>query len=644
MNLADGFDRIAAAAARGLKPDPELRVDEWSEEHMVLPPDVAEPGKYRIDRTPPARRILQVLSPGDPHPRIVLMGASQMMKTQIALNWMLASAHMAPSKTLALEPTDKLVARLSARIQRAITDVPVLQTVFAPLRSRRGSNTKTTKEHIGGSLHIASAGAAANLAEMSARYVFIDEVDELKPSVDQQGDPVLQAEARTTTFESNRKMFYASSPRRKNGKIQQLFERGTQERWQVPCPNCHHPHELVIEHFRYERDELNRMGRAWFECPACGFEIDEVHKARMIAAGGWVQHSGGDGETLSFHVSAFYAQTGSISWRTLARTHAYARQRLDAGDPDEMQVFYNTRLALPFEHTLERTTVQELQERQAADALPARIVPREALVLTMAVDTQDNRLEAQVEAWGPGLEHWTIDHQVLMGDPAGSPDAAGSVWQRLDELRATRFMHEDGFELGISAYAIDSQGHHTQDVYNYGERRQQQHCRIIRGSNRPDRPIVSALPTKASITWGGERDQRSAELWTIGTDVAKDWLWNRLGLVEGPGAMHFNAALPTSWFEQLLAERPLINRQTGRRVWTTIGRKTRNEAWDAMVYNLALAFQLGLHKLQHLDWDAIRSNRMRMVLSSGSSPRGIGAVSQQPPAAPQGRRQLSRGI
>jgi phage terminase large subunit GpA-like protein len=39
-------------------------------------------------------------------------------------------------------------------------------------------------------MYIATAGAAANLAEIPARYVIIDEVDRLEVNVDGEGDPV----------------------------------------------------------------------------------------------------------------------------------------------------------------------------------------------------------------------------------------------------------------------------------------------------------------------------------------------------------------------------------------------------------------------------------------------------------------------
>jgi phage terminase large subunit GpA-like protein len=655
MNLSDGYRLVMEAAARGLMPDPELEIDKWAEEFMVLPRDAAEPGPYRLARTPPARRILQVLSPRHPAKRIVIRGASQMMKTQIAINFLCASAHRAPANMLVLEPTDSLAKRLSARISKTIRDVPVLQTVFAPPRSRDNRNTVFAKDFSGGTMYIATAGSAANLAEIPARYVVIDEVERLETSVDGEGDPVDLAEARATTFQSNCKYLEVSSPGVLGGKIDVLYDQGTREVYLVPCPHCKHEHEFAIEHLRYRRDDdTGHMTHAWFVCPECGAEIEERQKAAMIAAGRWHARSVGDGETLSFHVSAFYAQAGSITWLQLARQYARAKERLERGDPDAMQVFYNTRLALSWENTLERTTAQELQVRQQIDAIPPRVIPDPALVVTLTVDTQTNRLELQAEAWGPDLEHWVIDHKVLMGSPTESPESPDSVWARLDEYRKQPFLHESGALIQVSAYGIDSGGANTQDVYNYGAARAQVACVILHGSSKPNRPIISSTPSKVDIDWHGKRQEGGALLWSIGTDVAKDHLHNRWKLHHGAGAMHFDAALPLEWFEQLLAERPVLKRKPGgklQRVWEKVSPGARNEALDLAAYNLALAHHLGLHKWSALDW---RRLRQRLVPKAQMVAEAVTVAAVEPAPAPtaaiaptplqSGRRVLSRGI
>lgn len=648
MNMADGISVVLAAARRGARPEPELQIDVWSERYMVVPKESARPGRYRIGHTPMARRVLQVLSPRHPARRVVVKGASQMLKTQVALNFLAASAHQAPANMLVLEPTDSLAKRLSARISKMIRDVPELGEIFAKPRSRDSRNTVFAKDFEGGTMYIATAGSAANLAEIPARYIYVDEIDRLDRDVDGEGDPVLLAENRATTFDATAKFLHTSSPALAGAsKIDELYDRGTQEVYLVPCPHCGHHHELVVENFRYERDaETGFMHRAWFVCPECGAEIDERHKARMLLdaeLGGtahWHATAAGDGETVSFHVSAFYAPAGSITWLKLAREHARSKDLLERGAPEQMQVFYNTRLALSWANTLEQTSAQELMAR--AD-LPPRVVPDWALVVTISVDTQHNRLEAQAEAWGPGLEHAVIDHQVFMGSPAVPPESPGSCWAALDEYRRTPWPHASGVLIYASVYGQDTGGLNTQDVYNYAAARMHQGCLAMHGSSRPNRPIISTVPTKADIDWRGKRVDGGVVLWTIGTDVAKDHLFNRFKLTSGAGAMHFNNALPREWFDGLLAERPVLKRKPGggyRRVWSKFSESDPNEPLDLAVYNLALAHHLGLHKWSLQDWARLRDRLVPKQVTPDLFHAPAAAAAGAPP--PQTETDLDR--
>lgn len=613
MNVADGWEVVMDAALRGAKPDPELHLDLWSEEHMVVPKSGAKPGKYRIDHTPMARRILQVLSPGHPCKRVVVKGASQLLKTQIAINAIGGWIHLAPSNILALEPTDKLAKRLSARISQAIKDVDVLRERVAAPRSRDSRNTIDAKDFDGGALYITTAGAAANLAEIPARYIIFDEVDRMLSSVDGEGDPIALGEARATTFNRNAKFYAVSSPTiTGESKIDSLYEQGTQEVYEVPCPHCGHLHELVLEHFRYARDPVtNFMSRAWFVCPECGGEIEEHHKAQILpdeAMGGrarWRAGSGGDGETVSFHVSAFYAPIGSVTWVSLAREHARAEEREKRGDVEAKRVFRNTRLALSFKVVGETTTAEQLKAR--AEAFPLRRVPRGGLVLTAGVDTQDNRLEVMVWAFGRGEEMWTIDYRVINGDP-GQP----AVWHQLDTYLTTRFPHEGGQSLGIDAVGIDVQGHHTHRVYQYAMYRESRRVHAVRGDPKPGKPIVAGRASPQAVNVEGRTIPNGVKLWHVGTDTAKDLFFGRLKLPAqpgGPGRVHLSRELPTAFFEHLSSEQRIPVR-TARGMeyrWVKLNAASRNEALDCTVYALFGAARMGLDQYTDAEWQRLDS-------------------------------------
>lgn len=605
-------------------------MDEWADEYQRIPTDVgaAEPGKYRTDRTPYAREVMRCLSPSHPCRRVVVMGASQMLKTQVFLNWMGALIHMAPGNILALEPSLNLAKRLSGRISKTIDAVPVLQGKVAAPRSRDSKNTIDTKEYAGGSLYITTAGSAANLAEIAARYLYGDEIDRWERNLNGEGDPIKMFENRATTFGHNGKIYYSSSPTIDGASlIKELHDKGDQRRYFVPCPHCGEMQVLEITQLRWSVDGQSVI----CACSACGGLFAEHHKTRMLESGEWRATAKGDGQTISFHIDAMYMPLGWLSWTELLTQHEEAMVALKAGNPEPMQVFYNTRLAKVWDNTQERTKAKELQDRAEDYAL--RSIPSGVLVLTAAVDTQDNRLELKVMGWGIGLESWVIDHRVLMGDPAEQ-----ATWDALDEQLLAEFTHPSGRTMTIKATAIDSGGHHAQEVYQFCRLRRWRNVLAIKGASKPGKPVLAQRASKVDINWRGQTEKNGCELWMIGTDTAKDWLTNRYRLLDGPGAIHFSRDLPEDYFEQLTVERKIVRFVKGYKKTEWVKPKAaRNEAFDLAVYNLSMAHYLGLAKFQPADWEKLQLQYAQSGLFDSPPPgQPAPASPARPDPAPAG--------
>ncbi|MGU2289659.1 phage terminase large subunit family protein [Pseudomonas aeruginosa] len=614
--FADGAATYRQGFARGLKPDPDLWVDEWADQFQRIPPDTgaAEPGDYRTARTPYAREPMRCLSPAHPCRRVVNMGASQLMKTQIALNWIGASIHLAPANILALMPSEKLAKRVSGRIDKTIRAVNVLAERVAKPRSRDARNTLDTKEFEGGSLFCTTAGSASNLAELAARYVYGDEVDRWVQDVNDEGDAVELAEARGSTFGRRAKFYFSSSPTIKDvSRIAELFAQSDQRHYYVACPHCGTRQVLEWKNLKWTGD-YSHVG---YQCitPDCAL-IEEHHKPSMLAGGEWRAHAKGDGETVGFTINALYAPLGWVDWVTLARQYEKAREAQERGDDGPMQVFYNTRLALVWDASQGMTPWKELKER--AENYRLGTVPFGGLILTAGVDVQDDRLELLVVAYGAGMERWVIDYLVLHGDPAQD-----AVWQLLDEKLQVRYPHACGVLLPIRATAIDSGGHHTQEVYEFTRWRRWRNVLAVKGSSRRGRPVLAQRPSKVDLNWRGTTEKEGAELWFVGTDTAKDWVYNRYKLAEGPGAVHFSSDLPDEFYEQAVVERRSVRYVKGFRVIDWVKpRGARNEVTDLMNYSLAAAHFLGLHRNTEHAWGEIQT-----VLSQ----RGL--FDEQPAAA-----------
>ncbi|VVP05466.1 hypothetical protein PS903_03002 [Pseudomonas fluorescens] len=603
--IPDGAEVYREAFFRGLHPDPDVWIDEWADEYMRIPRDTgaAEPGQYRTSRTPYAREPMRCLSPAHPCKRVVTMVASQLMKTQIALNWIGGLIHMAPSNILTLLPSLGLAKRVSSRIGKTIKATPVLRERVASSRSRDSRNTMDTKEFEGGSLYVTTAGSAANLAELSARYVYGDEIDRWEVDIGEEGDPIELAETRGSTFGRNAKFYFSSSPTIKGAsRINDLFEGSDQRHYYVPCPTCGHMQTLEWERLHYSKD----YSVVHYQCagPDCDVLIDEYHKGEMLAKGEWRAHAEGDGETVGFHLNALYSPLGWMDWKSLAKQFEKAKKAQAKGDLEPMQVFYNTRLAKVWDSAQEQTKADVLRQRARLESYGLGSMPAGVLMLTGSVDVQANRLEFMVMGWGVGMERWIVDFQVVPGDPADE-----RTWAALDELLKAKYRHPCGVGLGILATAVDSGGHHTDEVYQFCRVRRWRNVFAIKGASKPGRPVIAQRPSMVDVTWKGQTERNGAELWFVGTDTAKDWIYNRYPFESGPGALHFANDLPDDFFDQCVAERKVARYVRGhKRIEWVKGKAERNEALDLMVYCLAMAHYLGLNRYKEHDWERVRQS------------------------------------
>ncbi|WP_226494737.1 phage terminase large subunit family protein [Hydrogenophaga taeniospiralis] len=636
--MHDGYYLMLDAFARGIEPDSNLPVDVWADRHMIVPKETgaSEPGPYKTSRTPHARMVMQALSADHPCKRIVVMGASQMLKTQVALNFLGETVHQRPKNFLWVVPTGKLHKRAAARIDKMVAAVPVLRERFARPASRVSTNNNDIKAYPGGALYIATAGAAANLSELSVTYVVYDEVDRSKDNVGGEGSPDELVETRQTSHQRDKKTYYPSSPTIEGeSPIQTLHDRGTQRVALAECIHCGEAQSLEF----FDDNGAPRLIRsddgkqAFYPCTVCGGLHSEGDKTRMFARGLWSEGVPGDGETESFQISGMFLPYGWLPWVALLNQYEKAKAQLEEGSEESMIVFYNTRLAKCWARSKETTRYEGLMARAETYRLGG--VPAGGVMLTAAIDVQAYRLEFQVMAWGDGMECWVIDYQVIHGDPASQ-----QTWDKADELLKARYRHASGALMNISAAFVDSGGHHTQEVYTFTQARRHRNIYAVKGdANKKNRPIVGNKPSNVGVDKRGKVERNGVKLWIIGTDTAKDYLQTRWGRAQGPGAMHFSQSLPESWFKGLTAEYRTSGFKRGRKVsWWEQKKGEPNEPLDLSVYNLAAAFMLGLHRKSEHAWQLLRDRLVPAVgdLFDQEQHRPIDVDTESPAAAEPG--------
>jgi phage terminase large subunit GpA-like protein len=129
MESHGGSDAIERAWCDGLKPDPLLTVSEWADRYRVLSQRASsEPGRWRTERTPYLKEIMDCLPPSSPFQRVVLMKGAQVGGSEYGNNFLANVIHQAPGPMMAVAPTVELAKRNSKqRIDPLIEESEVLR-------------------------------------------------------------------------------------------------------------------------------------------------------------------------------------------------------------------------------------------------------------------------------------------------------------------------------------------------------------------------------------------------------------------------------------------------------------------------------------------------------------------------------------
>ncbi len=135
MVLANAERDLVPSFRAGLRPDPILTVSEWADEHRMLSQRAsAEPGKWRTDRTPFLREIMDCLSTTSPIQRVVFMAGAQVGKTECGNNWLGYIIDATPGPSLCVMPTVDIAKRFSKqRLRRQLWRWPPLHAHQEPV-------------------------------------------------------------------------------------------------------------------------------------------------------------------------------------------------------------------------------------------------------------------------------------------------------------------------------------------------------------------------------------------------------------------------------------------------------------------------------------------------------------------------------
>lgn len=604
------FKRIAKLA---LQPLPNLSVSDWADNYRMLSAEAsAEPGRWRTDRAPYQREIMNAFTQYKIW-KIAVMSASQIGKSDIMNNVIGRYSHLAPAPIMMIQPTIEMAQDYSkSRIAPMIRDTKVLREIYRDVKTRETGNTILSKIFPGGRLIMGGANSPAGLASRPIKILLADEVDRFPDSAGTEGDPVDLAAKRMTTFWDKRLGLFSTPTIAGESRIEEEYLQGTQEEWQHECPNCGEYHllthrQMVTDHQTVVDKKGNKHATVHsvkWRCPDCGYSFTEEQMRRAPQ-----KFVAQNASALAKGVRSFFVNCWTSPWLTWT---GVMQEWLEAeGDPEREKVVVNTRFGEPYERKgAFESTDKFLQRREPYGAE----LPDGVLILTAAVDVQDNRLEYEICGWGKGEECWGIKKGIILGVPENQ-----EVWATLDEQLDREYRFKNGTGLIVPRTFIDSGGHYTKEVYAYSLRRLARQCFAVKGSSTAGVPIIHKY-AKVTTVRG-----RTIPLVLIGTDSGKQYVMDRLSIsVPGPKYFHFpldkqenesvseilwNRGYDDIYFRGLIAEQKVARKKNGRVVWQweNIAKDKRNEPLDLRVYNLAC-----LHSM-NVDWE-----QLEQLVNSGN--------------------------
>jgi len=607
-------------------PEP-MSLDKWAREHFYLS---AESSYVEQQWTPWwfQRSIMCCISNDDIR-EVIWRKSARVGYTKIILAAMGYFAQHKRRNQVLWQPTDDDRDEfVKTELDPMLRDVAVMESVFPAYLKRDKDNTLQAKKFLGSMAHLKGGKAAKNYRRISADVAFLDEYDAFDANIEKEGDPGTLAAKRVegATFP---KLVFGTTPKLKG--FSNIEKRENEAdlllRAHIPCPECGEYHPLVWggkeepTGFKWSNDDPDSVRHL---CPHCGalvtqaqylgIDLDRLGRYQAddgttLDNDGVFRNAAGDiirpPERVAFHIWSAYSP--NVSWVSLVRDFLAAVRESGEGKKEKLQTFWNTTLGEYWAEEFEKTDDNELRAR--AEPYPLERVPMGGLYLLAYTDTQPNRLETSVWAYGRGCEMWVVAHRVFFGNPDEE-----EVWADLDEfLFEADFLHASGQRLRIQGSAIDTGGHNTHAVYNWASKNSRRKVFATKGRSGREKHIRDGA-SKVDIDWKGRLRKNGLVLWWVGTNHAKDLLHGRLQITKpGPGYVHFSSELSDEYFKQFTGEARTTRRTTRgeESSWTAI--RKRVEAWDCAIGCVWLETYFELGKKGAKFWDDLEKRVQPLV-------------------------------
>lgn len=507
----------------------------------------------------------------DPEIReVIFVKPSQVGGTSAIENIIGKIIHHEPAPTMLIYPDDVAGKSISQNKFQ-----PMFRSTPALLERWNEKKSLTLEQRFTGmTLYFTGTQTAQKVASKSIRNLFLDELDKITNKIKGEGDVVALAEERIKTYSGRSKIFKASTPTTKYGRIWKAMQSADIiKKPRVKCPHCREYIELAFKQLSWTKTEGgNDISNAWYTCQKCGGVIEEKHRMPMIRTVKWfvVTENRSRREKVAYWMNTLYSPF--VTWEQIAL------KWLDAqGDKEKLQNFINSWLGEPWVEASSELEIEVVKSRQTST--PRFTVPDWAQLLTAGVDVQRGSLYYTIDAWGPNLTSQTIDNGQVLG------------FMDIERIMNLEYKKESGEAFVVSICGIDSGDGETNDeVYQFCIQNAEWAIPVKGASGKMYGWYKLSKIDKAGSNANG------TPLLIVDTNKYKDMITSRLQRENGEKAFMVYANVDEAYAAQLTSEYKITD--TG--MWEKKGSHRDNHYLDTKVYSCAVADLLGVRSM-HLE-------------------------------------------